>query len=315
MWSHKKLLLASAMLMLSAPALAAPECHDDWLNQSADLEGLVFGTNLFEAEISPDLSFKLVPDDTGWRAQLIGGEGQDIPTRPVARGIPPGRGSNNPHMSFVFGPDIFDPALNPEFVVPGRPPNVAAVEPSPGQQGSGQITILEQGFAPEPQTRRVYMKFEGCLNWNSGPREPDISAYSSPETLANFPSWVVLAFEDCGLPRTHLLSGRMPRAGYRQRAWLEPDIDGDGRPDLVALVDNSDTGTSHLAICQQKGKALTILRADADDSNQTLSSDFLREIDWWSVDGRSFILGIEGAGSQRVYRHESGEIISAWEGD
>lgn len=315
MWSPKGLLLASAMMMLSPPALAAPDCPDDWLNQSASLEGLVFGTSTLEAEISPDLSFKLVPDDTGWRVQLVNSEGHGIPTRPVARGILPVRGSNNPHMSFVFGPDIFDPALNPEFVVPGRPPNVAAVEPSPGIQGSGQLTIVEQGFEQEPSSRQIYMKFEGCVQWNNGPREPDISAYSSSEALANFPSWVVLAFEDCGLPRTHLLSGRMPRQGYRQRAWLEPDIDGDGRPDLVALVDNARTGKSSLAICQQDGKALTLLGDAIGEGNHSLSSDFLSEIDWWSVDGRSFVLGIEGAGSQRVYRDKSGEIFSAWEGD
>lgn len=315
MSNRKAALFVTSILTFTAPAQATPECQGDWGNQSASVEGVVFGNKNFEVELPGDFALNLLPDDKGWRAQVFDNEGQVIPTRPVARGMPPVRGHNNPHMSFVFGPDVLNPALNPELVVPGRPPNAAAVEPSPGQQGSGQITILEQGYAPEPQARQIYMKFEGCLKWNTGPREPDISAYSSPEALVNFPSWVVLAFEDCGLPRTHLLSRRMSRAGYRQRAWLEPDIDGDGRPDLVALVDNSDTGTPQLAICQQTGKALTLLGAHADDSNQTLSSDFLTEIDWWSVDGRSFILGIEGAGSQRVYRDEGGEIISAWEGD
>lgn len=315
MSNRKTALLVSAILTFTAPALAAPDCPGDWLNQSASIEGLVFGTNTFESNLHGELTLNLLPDDKGWRAQLVNGEGHGIPTRPVARGIPPVRGSNKPHMSFVFGPDIFDPALNPEFVVPGRPPNVAAVEPSPGTQGSGQLTIVEQGFEPEPSSRRIYMKFEGCVQWNNGPREPDISAYSSSEALANFPSWVALAFEDCGLPRTHLLSGRMPRQGYRQRAWLEPDIDGDGRPDLVALVDNARTGKSSLAICQQDGKALTLLGDAVGDGNYSLSSDFLSEIDWWSVDGRSFVLGIEGAGSQRVYRDKSGEIFSAWKGD
>lgn len=315
MSSRKATLFVSAILTCSAPALAAPDCQGDWLNQSASIEGLVFGTNTFESKLHGDLTLSLLPDDKGWRAQAVDSEGRAIPTRPVARGISPVRGRNNPHMSFVFGPDVLDPALNPERVVPGRPSNVAAVEPSAGIQGRGELTIVEQGFEPEPSSRRIYMKFEGCVQWNNGPREPDISAYSAPEALANFPSWVVLAFNDCGLPTTHLMSGRMPRAGYRQRAWLEPDIDGDGRPDLVALIDDTESDASHLAICLQDGKTLILMGQEATLGNQTLSSEFLKEADWWSIDGRSVILGIEGAGSQRVYQDASGEFVSAWEGD
>lgn len=315
MSNRKTALLVSAILTFTAPALAAPDCPGDWLNQSASIEGLVFGTNTFESNLHGDLTLNLLPDDKGWRAQAVNGKGRKIPTRSVARGIPPVRGRNNVHMSFVFGPDVLDPALNPELVVPGRPSNVGTVEPSPGIQGSGQLTIVEQGFEPEPSSRRIYMKFEGCVQWNNGPREPDISSYSSPEALTNFPSWVILAFEDCGLPKTRLLSGRMPRAGYRHRAWLEPDIDGDGRSDLVALVDDMKSGASRLAICQQDGKTLTLIGQDTKSGAQTLSSDFLIDADWWSIDGRSVILGIEGAGSQRVYRDASGEFVSAWEGD
>jgi len=315
MSNRKAALLVTSILTFTAPAQATPECQGDWVNQSASVEGVVFGNKNFEVELPGDFALNLLPDDKGWRAQVFDNEGQVIPTRSVARGMPPVRGHNNPHMSFVFGPGVLDPALNPELLVPGRPPNVAAVEPSPGIQGNGQLMIVEQGFEPEPPSRRIFMKFEGCVQWNNGPREPDTSSYSSPEALTNFPSWVILAFEDCGLPKTHLLSGRKPRASYRQRAWLEPDIDGDGRSDLVALVDDMKSGASRLAICQQDGKTLTLIGQATKSGAQTLSSDFLIDADWWSIDGRSIILGIEGAGSQRVYRDASGEFVSAWEGD
>lgn len=316
MLNLKSTLAAATAILVAGPAIAAPECPSDWRATGVPIEGLVFGVNGFEMEITDGLNFTLVPDDTGWRAQMVDGSGNPIPTRPAARGIAPVRGQNDPSMAFAFGPDVLDPALNPELTVPGsRPPNIAAVEPRPGKQGNGWFTIPQQGFTDANPPRRIYMEFEGCIMWNDGPRQPDVSQYASPEDLVNFPSWVVTAFEDCGLPDTLLLSGRMPRPGYRQRAWLEPDIDGDGEADLVALVDRPEDAASGLAICQRDGKRLTLLGLGGETDDQPLSSDFLAEIDWWSAGERSVSLGIEGASSQNVFMDKSGAFASKWVGD
>ncbi|MEZ5999473.1 hypothetical protein [Hyphomonas sp.] len=296
-------------------AQAAPECQSDWLNTAVPVQGLVFGTNEFDAEIADGLVFTLQPDEGGWHTEMRDAEGNNIPTRPVARGIPPVRGQNHLTDSFVFGPDIMDPARNPELVVPGRSGNIAAVEPTPGKQGNGQITILNQAFEKSEAGRMVYMEFEGCVRWNDGPREPTVSHYPSPEDLVNFPGWVVTAFEDCGLPQSLLLSGRMPRPGYRQRAWLEPDMDGDGRPDLVALVEQPEDGQHGMAICLQAGKALTLLGFGPETDDAPLSSDFLADADWWAGEGRTVVIGYEGAGSQQVFMDEDGNLTSKWYGD
>lgn len=314
MLNLKRLLAFCIVGLLAGSALAEPECPSDWRSNAISVQGVVFGTNTFDTEIAEGLNFSLIPDKAGWHVQMTG-HTDAIPTRPVARGIAPVRGQNDPHMAFAFGPDVLDPALNPELTVPGRAPNMATVEPRPGKQGNGWLTILDQGFTSGDPARRVYMKFEGCVMWNEGPRAPDVSHYPSPEDLVNFPAWVVTAFEDCGLPDTLLLSGRMPRLGYRQRAWLEPDIDGDGHADLVALVDRPGDSASGLAICQRVGKTLTLMGLEPDTGDTPLSSDFLAEIDWWSLNGRTVTLGIEGASSQSVYQDSSGDFVSKWVGD
>jgi len=208
-----------------------------------------------------------------------------------------------------------DPARNPEMVVPGQPHNIAAVEPTPGKQGNGQLTILGQAFAKGEAARKVYMEFEGCVWWNDGPREPVVSHYPSSEDLVNFPGWVVTAFEDCGLPRSLLLSGRMPRPGYRQRAWLEPDLDGDSQPDLVALVDRPEDDQHGIAVCLQAGQHLILLGFAPETDAAPLSSDFLAEADWWKGEGRTVVIGHEGAGSQQVFIDEDGSLTSKWYGD
>ncbi|WP_430401384.1 hypothetical protein [Hyphomonas sp.] len=312
MSSLRGLFVVFSVCAFADSAYAAPACQSDWMFTATPIEGVVFGTNLFRAELAEGLSFTLQPDESGWHVEMRGQGGEVIPSRPVARGIPPVRGENNPTESFIFGPDVFEPAHNRELTVPGNPHNAATVEPSPGKQGQGWLAVTDQAFAEGEASRKVYMAFEGCVAWNDGPREPVTSHYPTPEDLANFPDWVVTAFEDCGLPETMLLSGRMPRPGSRQRAWLEPDLDGDGRHDLVALVDRPEGNQSGLVVCQQAQKTLTLVGFTSGTDSAPLSSDFLAEVDWWLIDGRTVVIGIEGAASQIVYLDQAGTLMSRW---
>ena len=208
-----------------------------------------------------------------------------------------------------------DPARNPDLILPDQPPNQAAVEPPVGSQGRGHLTILEQGYAEGAEARMVYMKFQACVHWNEGPIDPEIAHYASQEDVSNFPAWVLTAFEDCGLPDTLLVSGRMPRHGYRQRAWLQPDLDGDRLPDLVALITRPADGRHGLAACFQADRRLIVSGLDTDSNDTPLSSGFLEQADWWSVQDRSIVIGIEGAGSQIVVVDEAGNLQGNWQGD
>ncbi|MEO0424224.1 MAG: hypothetical protein AAF184_17935 [Pseudomonadota bacterium] len=308
----KALICAASLALAESDALADPPCQGDWLNDAAPLNGHVSGSETFLQTVTDDLSFSLVPDASGWQVQMLGPDDRKIPTRPVASGIAPRRGESAPSRAFAFGPDVMDPALNPELQVPqapqGESSNVATVEPTPGLQGRGWLIIEDSRFADEAPHRRDALEFRGCVHWNLGPREPDTSHYPHPQDdLVNFPSWVVLAFEECGLSRDWLLSGRMPREGYRQRAWLEPDLDGDARPDLAALVDEVN-GTDHgLALCLRESKRLMIMTPD---NSPTSGLDaFLREAEWWNVDGRTIVIAGGDAQSIRVHLDEDGAPI------
>lgn len=316
MWSLRAILTAlTGAVAVALDAAAETVCQSDWVSKAMPFSGSVAGADAFRVDVSDGLVFILQPDEAGWHVEMAGAEDEVIPTRPVASGIPPVRGKNRPTEKFVFGSGMLDPARNPELTVPVRPPIAATVEPAPGKQGQGWFTVTDQAFSDGSAPRRVFMAFEGCVLWNDGPRKPDVSHYPSAEDLADFPIWVTSAFEDCGLPDTLLLSGRMRRAPYPQAVWLEPDIDGDGRPDLVALVDTISGDRHGLAVCLQAGKKLLVQGMEPDDTDTPLSSDFLIGADWWSVEGRTVVVGHEGAGSLAVYIDEAGSLASEWRGD
>ncbi|MEM9387967.1 MAG: hypothetical protein AAGA68_23130 [Pseudomonadota bacterium] len=210
--SNRSLAIRAALLAIAASdALADPACLGAWVNEAASLGGRAAGSASFVRAVTDDLSFSLVPNASGWQVQMLGPDGQAIPTRPVASGIPPRRGESAPGRAFIFGPDVMDPALNPELQVPrapkGQPASVASVEPAPGLQGRGWLIIEDRRFDHDATHRRGHLQFRGCVHWNLGPREPDLTRYPHPEDdLVNFPSWVVLEFEACGLGYDWLLS-------------------------------------------------------------------------------------------------------------
>jgi hypothetical protein len=316
--SNRDTLLAclAGMVVIAGKASATPECRGDWLNQAVSIEGLVFGEMEFRTELEDGLTFSLQPDPTGWRVEMLAEGDTPIPGRPVPSGIAPVKGQNDRSEAFVFGPDVLDPARNPERNARGQPQNIATVEPTPGKQGRVTLTSRDQAFLQTVPPRKVYMKFEACVRWNDGPRTPDTSHYpSATDDLVNFPGWVVTAFEDCGLPKSLLLNGRMARHGSRQRAWLEPDLDGDGRHDLVALVHRPQDNRDAIAACLQGGRTLVLGGLEPQPADTPLTGDFLAQANWWSVEARSFRLGIEGAGHQLVHLGETGRLTSRWDAD
>lgn len=308
-----RIFLVAGLIAGTGTATAMPDCKGDWEYRAQLIEGETPQHGVFEAELAEDLTFQLQAAKDGLRVITKTLDDQSIPIRQISQGVAPVRGHNPVVKRFGFGPDVLDPALNPDLTVPGGQANAATVEPTPGLRG--QVWLIDDAGEKRSPASNAHPLFQACVRWTYWPRTPDITHYPTPDLLVNFPSWVVMAFEDCGVPDTLLLSGRMPKPGYRQRAWLEPDLDGDGLYDLVALIDEPVTGRSGLAVCFQADKRLEILGLQEDEGSEPLSSDFLSEVDWWSVDGRTVNLGIEGAGSQQLHWNKDGAFQSGWVGD
>lgn len=304
--SNPKALSLLLIPNLAGIALAEPACRGDWEYQARMIEAGDFTELGLPIELANGLSFKFAKDNKTPIVIIEDERYGASPIREVSRGIAPVRGQNPKIQRYAFGPDVLDAALNPDLTVPGGA-NLATVEPTPGYRG--QVWV-----APQPVSKRKNADSEvtgldghrACIRWTYFPRDVDTSHYPSPDALAKFPRWVFQAFEDCGLEKSHLLSGRMPRPGYRNRAYLEPDLNGDGLYDLVALVDHVETGRSRLAICSQSDRSLEIIGLGQDALSDVLSSEFLSEIEWWSVKGRMITLGSEAAGSIDVFRDPSG---------
>lgn len=292
---------------LTGVAMAEPTCLGDWEYQARVIEAGDFTEPGLPIELANGLSFKFAKDNKTPIFIIEDDQNGASPIREVNRGIAPIRGQNPRIQHYAFGPDVLDPALNPDLTVPGSA-NMATVEPTPGYRG--QVWVAPQSAAKRKNSKSKTTGTDerrACVRWTYFPRDLDISHYSSPDDLVNFPSWVVQAFQDCGLDKSFLLSGRMPRPGYRNRAYLEPDLDGDGLYDLVALVDDAETGRSRLAICSQSDRSLEIIGL-GDALSDVLSSAFLSDLEWWSVKGRVISLGSESAGTIDVFRDPSGAL-------
>lgn len=300
-----------SLLLLPATALdafAAPHCAPDWEHRAELIEGAPIAGSPLSKTLSAGLTAYFSQQKEGIAPAVKTLAGEVIPIRKVRRGVAPVRGENPMVDHYVFGPDVLDPALNPELTVPGKSATIATVEPTPGYRGQIWVMTVSQSLTQPKAQPEAGIK--ACVRWTYFPREVDTSNYPTPDALINFPRWVVHAFEDCGLPRSALLSGRMPRPGYRNRAYLQSNLDGDGLHDLVALVDEVETGRSGLAICFQSDRHLELIGLSDASKEEPLSSDFLEQIEWWSVDGRSITLGSQSAGSKRLYRAPDGAVLS-----
>ena len=307
MWNLRSISLL-LLPLATQTAFAEPNCAPAWEHRTKQIEGEFIAGSPLSISLSDGLTVHFDRKKGGIKPAVKNITGEIIPIRRVHRGIVPVRGENPMTTHFVFGPDVLDPAMNSELSSPGEPATIATVEPTPGYRG--QIWVTSTGDSRGQTNTQPKTGLRACVNWTYFPREVDTSNYSTPEALVNFPIWAVKAFDDCGLPKTALLSGRMPRPGYRNRAFLEPDLDGDGLYDLVALVDDVETGRSGLAICFQSNRRLELIGVGNASEKDPLSSDFLEQLEWWSVDGRSITLGAPGTGSKRLYRAPDGAIIS-----
>lgn len=317
-------LLGSGGLSVAADVGGQP-CLGSWMEGEAEIDGLVFGANQFEHQLDHDLAFTVERQSYGWQVQMTK-EGRSLPTQTRPNGIPPQQTSGVPQtIDYVFGRDVVPPE---EMIVPG---GMIAPTVEPQFAASGRILLeIEEQHETEYKTRNAdvfqtgYLDFKACVMWNVFPREPNKAHYNGAGLPEGIARWKLIAFEDCGLHETQLLSDRMFSREPRQQAVLEPDLDGDGATDLLALTSGPKGLTVHA--CLRQGRQLRSLEPA---SITELSHDFLEEADFWHVEYGAVaesetgdlsrapdrvIIGIEGASSQIVSLEADG-LISDWQGD
>lgn len=329
--------LVSGFAALSSPALAdvgGQPCLGSWLEDQAEIDGLVFGSNSFEQAVGPDLKFVISPTPTGWQVQMFKDE-RMLQTHIRPSGLPPMTSPSAPNTTdYVFGEGVVPPE---EMIVPAGPGAHPQLAPTvePEYAGSGRI-LLEVEEQAEFETRHEngsatqsgYLDFRACVIWNVFPREVDDAHYGGTGAPEEIAKWKVAAFEDCGLPRTWFLSAGMFRREPFQPAILEPDLDGDGHVDLLAFAHSEDTET--LFACLRADRTLVPVSRSA-PALSDLEGGFLEDADWWTVSydnatnltsgpvpdqisGRVTI-GIEGASSQDIYLTGNNELWASWQGD
>jgi hypothetical protein len=184
-------------LLCAAPALGETVCAaEGW--RSASFEGEAYGGNRAEAQAGPYV-VTLTPIRYGWEIGVREANGQILPvfapplrpaeTNPVFVAgwhfrNPDNTGPNTGEVNapqtirdFTFGALAIETLTNPDLLTSGpgaAPPGV------PEGSGQGQLVIEDFGLAdlsPGQQARMVYMKFSGCLEWNTGPElAPDLTA-------------------------------------------------------------------------------------------------------------------------------------------
>ena len=341
--------------LISLPASATQGCSEDWQMEAASFEGEIYGDNEFVADAGLH-DFVLEPTGFGWRIAMRTKDGEGVavfspPIRPVDtnptniagwhfRNLAndgPNRGEVNApqrERTFVFGRMASDPALNPELVAPnGAPPNAATVEPVTGEYGGGELVIEDYGLAdlePGKRARMVYMKFHGCVAWNRGSYEHTLASSADPEIAKN----VADAFAECGLDAAlYKLSGRMARGREGgQRAWQEPDLDGDHLRDLAVPVTRMSDDAPGVAMCLRKDRRLVLAGFDG-RIGKHLDPVYFGRSDYWHVHdqrevsqgvaedapplltGDALLFGKEGASSVLLYL--DGDLLPAsyWQGD
>ncbi len=207
----------------------------------------------------------LVPTEFGWRIGLLDRDGHEAamfaaPMRPVEtnplniagwhfrnrENTGPNTGDVNApqhERRFAFGTMAVDPSKKPELLTPSSP-----VE---GFGGIGVLSILDFTLTPHrPGSRAAFtsLAFSACLVWQGGGERLSPLVDSDPGVAFEN---VVATMRGCGLDTsTFKISDRMSKGREgAQRAFLDPDMDGDNIPDLVVPVVRRNDEAPGLAIC------------------------------------------------------------------
>lgn len=340
--------LTALLAVAAAPAFANTACEAEPGVQMASFGGDV--QDGAAVSLPAGASFvTLTPIEHGWRIGLKTGGGEDLPvlappirpleTNPVniagwhfrnAANTGPNIGDvNAPQQvrTFVFGRAAVRELLE------GAPPPGSRLPPETGEAGDGRLTIDDfrlTDLSPGQKARMIYLKVSGCLTWRTPPREPDLALDAEPG--ANHEP-VVAAMRRCRLdPRSHRLSSRMTRDSDGGQAWLEPDLNGDGKKDFVASIIRRSDGAPGLAMCLSAGDRL-ILAGFEGRIGRHLDPAFFDRADFWSVHppgqvaqanqegappylkGEGVLLGKQDASSVLVYLDDGLRVSSYWQGD
>lgn len=334
------------LLGSSTVALATQGCGGEAGWASREISGVVQAPEPFVHEAGRH-TFVLDPTPYGWQIGMLDPDGLAVPVfapplRPVETNpvniagwhfrnrdnTGPNTGDVNApqhRRRFTFGTLAVDPTANPELIAPATTRE--------GFGGLGELVISDMTLTPpEPGERAAMtaMAFQVCLVWQGGGDRLDPIVSADPGVAFET---VVSAMIGCGLDtRTHRLSDRMSKGREGgQRPYLEPDMDGDGIPDLVVPVTRVSDQAPGLAICLLGDESLILAGYDG-RIGRHLDPTYFGRADWWGLQsgpvyqsedegpppvlrGDGVVFGKEGASSVLLYLDDGGKVSSYWQGD
>ncbi|KMK65341.1 hypothetical protein [Puniceibacterium sp. IMCC21224] len=336
--------LATILTMLGlSPAHATQSCGGEAGWASREIAGSVTMDEAFFHEAGAQ-TFSLVPTDYGWQIQMLDRDGAELPVfaaplRPVE--INPlniagwhfrnrdNTGPNNGDVNapqhqrrFVFGAMARDLLANPT-------PRGA----SEGVGGLGELILGNMTLtSPEPGQRAAMtaLDFTACLVWQGGGDRLD--PIMSADTEVAFDA-VVATMLGCGFDDVAFrLSDRMAKGREGGQApYLEPDMDGDGIPDLVIPATRRTDQAPGLAICLLGDETLVLAGYDG-RIGMHLDPSYFGRADFWGIHrgevyasaaqdgpptlgGDALLLGKDDSSSVLVYLDAARNVSSYWQGD
>ena len=292
-------------------------------------------------------AFTLDPFEFGWRIGMLD---QDVlglamfaaPLRPVetnplnlagwhfrnSDNSGPNMGDVNApqhERRFAFGTMAPDPLRNPDLVAP----SVQAE----GFGGLGVLKITDFTLTPPQQGQRAAftsLSFSVCLLWHGGGDRLDPIIDADPGVAFEA---VVATLRGCGLDTSVFkLSDRMSKGREgAQRPFLEPDMDGDGIPDLVVPVIRREDAAPGLAICLI-GTETLVMAGYEGRIGRHLDPAYFNSADVWLVQSGqidqsaeegppprlsadAILLGKEDSSSVILYLTPDLAVSSYWQGD
>jgi hypothetical protein len=338
------LVIGLLALLMPGHAAAAPTCEAAPGWASREIHGEVRHPDLFVHEAGLQ-SFVLMPFEFGWRIGMLDRDGLEIPvyaapsrpeeTNPLTiagwhfRNLDnsgPNTGDVNApqhQRRFAFGTlatrAMTDPATEAETVA---------------AEGLGGLGVLDiTGFtlaAPVPEQRAAFstLSFTACLVWQGGGDR--LAPLADTDPVAAFET-AAATMLGCGLQdATFRLSDHMGQTGM-QPAFLAPDMDGDGTPDLVVPVLRRGDGAPGLAICLLGTETLVLAGYDG-RIGRHLDPAYFGRADKWGVHAGpvwpsaeedapphltadAVILGKEDSSSVILYLKPDLTPASYWQGD